>query len=87
MTKTLRKPIEGTPATEQTSTELKPQAVREMLGLELAEMAEVMGMGEFGYSAWERGTRRPGGPAFQLLKVINDAGSKVLPVLRDVQSN
>ena len=82
MTKTLRKPLEGTPATDSADAELKPQTVREKAGLELAEMAKLMGMGEFGYGAWERGTRRPGGPAYQLLKVINAAGPQVLPILQ-----
>lgn len=47
-----------------------PRAIREKAGLTRAEMAELLGMSEFGYSAWEAGTRRPGGPAFQLLRLI-----------------
>lgn len=82
MTKTLRSPLEGTPANTEEKTELCPREVREKAGLEISEMADAMGMGEYGYGAWERGIRQPGGPAFQLLKVINANPDQILPELQ-----
>ena len=86
MTKTLREPIKGTPITTVSNDELDPRRVRESAGLEPAEMAKLMGMGEYGYTAWERGIRKPGGPAFQLLKVIADAPEHVVPLLQESSS-
>lgn len=84
MTKTLRKPIEGTPIKTSSKNELDPKSVREKAGLAPAEMAKLMGMGEYGYTAWECGIRKPGGPAFQLLKVIADAPAHVVSLLQEV---
>lgn len=53
------------------SPELSPLEVREEAQLSREEMAEMLGMSDFGYTAWENGTRRPGGPAFQLLRLIS----------------
>ena len=86
MTKTLRSPLEGTPALIEDNTGLDPRKVREAAGLQLVEMASLMGMGENGYAAWERGVRRPGGPAFQLLKVVANAPEHVVPLLQEEAS-
>ncbi len=89
MTKTLRKPIEGTPVTATnpaSNDDLDPRHVREKAGLTAADMAELMGMGEYGYTAWERGIRRPGGPAFQLLKVLAAAPEHVLLLLNEARA-
>ncbi|WP_137703145.1 helix-turn-helix domain-containing protein [Marimonas lutisalis] len=58
-----------------------PRAVREKAALDQSQMAELMGMSDFGYSAWERGHRRPGGPAYQLLRLIDADPDRVLKVL------
>lgn len=63
-------------------TELDPRAVREKAGLDRASMADLMGMSEFGYNAWETGTRRPGGPAYQLLRLIDKDPKTILGFLR-----
>ena len=34
-------------------------------------MATLFGMSEFGYGLWENRTRRPGGPAYGLLFLLN----------------
>ena len=52
--------------------ELDPRKVREKAGLSVERMAALMAMSEFGYNAWERGDRRPGGPAYQLLRLLDD---------------
>jgi len=51
--------------------EIDPKAVREKAGLAAAEMAALIGMSEYGYTAWEAGHRRPGGPAHRLLALID----------------
>ncbi|WP_322865278.1 helix-turn-helix domain-containing protein [Aquicoccus sp. G2-2] len=60
--------------------ELSPLDVREEAQLSRPEMAQMLGMSDFGYTAWENGTRRPGGPAFQLLRLISEdpAGTKAV---------
>ena len=50
---------------------LDPQQVREKADLSRAEMAELMGMSEMGYGLWEKGSRRPGGPAYKLLFLLD----------------
>ena len=67
MTKQDRSPMTGSPATQPG---LEPQSLREAAGLSQEEMAELLGMGDYGYSAWERGVRKPGGPALKLLALI-----------------
>ena len=67
MTKQDRSPLTGSPATQP---DLEPQSLREAAGLSQEEMAELLGMGDYGYSAWERGARKPGGPALKLLALI-----------------
>lgn len=51
---------------------LDPLSVRTKAHLNLTEMANLMGMSETGYEIWEEGTRRPGGPAYQLLFLLNN---------------
>ncbi|KUJ80972.1 helix-turn-helix domain-containing protein [Ruegeria profundi] len=60
-------------AQEKTSSfaEASPLEVREKVGLTISEMAELIGMSEFGYRMWEQETRRPGGPAYKLLALLN----------------
>ncbi len=62
--------------------DLDPRAVREKAALERPEMAALMGMSDFGYNAWEAGTRRPGGPAYRLLRLIERHPKTVIPALR-----
>ena len=47
-----------------------PRAVREQANLTQAQMATLVGMSLSGYRKWEQGTRRLGGPAAALLRVI-----------------
>lgn len=51
--------------------QINPKSVREQTGLSLGEMADLIGMSEYGYTAWEEGWRRPGGPAYRLLALIS----------------
>ena len=60
---------------------INPRTVREKAGLSVEEMAGLMAMSEFGYSAWEQGHRRPGGPAHQLLRLLADDPKAVAKVL------
>ena len=60
---------------------LDPATVRAKAGLTIEEMAALMAMSAFGYTAWERGNRRPGGPAFQLLRLLNDDPKTVAKAL------
>lgn len=62
---------------------LDPKAVREKAGLPQTEMAALLGMGSFGYRQWEEGTRRPGGPAFRLLYLLNDNPANVIAALTE----
>lgn len=50
---------------------LNPRTVRDKAGLNVSEMADLMGMSEVGYVSWENGTRRPGGPAYKLLFLLD----------------
>ena len=47
-----------------------PREVRQQAKLTQAQMAPLMGMSLSGYRKWEQGTRRVGGPAATLLRVI-----------------
>jgi DNA-binding transcriptional regulator YiaG len=60
------------PANEEKFENLDPQSVRNKAGLSLTEMADLIGMSEAGYNAWEKGTRRPGGPAYKLLFLLDN---------------
>lgn len=74
MNETLKSPLSGeaaADAAEPGETQAPdPRQVREKTGLSREEMAGLMGMGDYGYSAWERGIRTPGGPARKLLALI-----------------
>ncbi len=61
--------------------DLDPTQVRKKAGLSVEEMAALMAMSEFGYNAWERGQRRPGGPAYQLLRLLDDDPTTVAKAL------
>lgn len=61
-----------TQPTSATPAELSPREVRESADMTQEEMAEVLNMSLFGYQSWEAGRRRPGGPARQMLKLIED---------------
>ena len=57
---------------------LNPEEVRQRAGLSRPDMARLLGMSEFGYGQWELGSRRPGGPAYRLLFLLNrDPGTTV----------
>ncbi|CUK15882.1 putative zinc finger/helix-turn-helix protein, YgiT family [Shimia thalassica] len=75
------------PSTEGTETsdcarELLPGIVRKKLGLSMADMAELIGMSEFGYHNWEMGNRRPGGPALKLLALLDVQPKAILDWLK-----
>ncbi len=59
-----------------------PRQVREKTGLTEARMAELMGMSQNGYALWEKGARRPGGPAYRLLQLIENDPKGVIAALR-----
>ena len=59
-----------------------PLEVREKAGLTVSEMAELIGMSEFGYKLWENGARRPGGPAFKLLALLDAHPKETVARLR-----
>jgi len=56
---------------EDPKAKIDPKAVREKAELSQEQMATLMGMSATGYLSWEQGERRPGGPAFQLLRLID----------------
>jgi DNA-binding transcriptional regulator YiaG len=64
---------------------ISPADVREKAGLSTAEMADLLGMSASGYSQWEAGTRRPGGPAYRLLHLISREGQTVIDALRKIE--
>ncbi|WP_216825804.1 DNA-binding transcriptional regulator [Ruegeria sp. EL01] len=59
-----------------------PLEVREKAGLTAAEMAELIGMSEIGYKLWESGARRPGGPAYKLLALLDAHPKETVARLR-----
>jgi DNA-binding transcriptional regulator YiaG len=59
-----------------------PLEVRAKTGLTVTEMAELIGMSESGYELWENGTRRPGGPAFKLLALLDAHPKETVARLR-----
>ncbi|GAA6162611.1 hypothetical protein NBRC116590_03150 [Pelagimonas sp. KU-00592-HH] len=73
---------EGENGTTPKELEILPRLVREKLGLSVAEMAELIGMSEFGYRNWEAGSRRPGGPALKLLALLDAQPKQVLDLLK-----
>lgn len=62
---------ETTPDKAPDAPELDPRRVRENAGLDPSSMAALLGMSDFGYRAWEAGQRKPGGPAWRLLALID----------------
>ncbi len=64
-------PAQGTRSDTKSEPGATPLEVREKAGLTVTEMAELIGMSEPGYELWENGTRRPGGPAFKLLALLD----------------
>ena len=74
------KPLTGTPALAQDLT--TPEEIRCAAGLTAEEMAALLGMGDYGYSAWERGALTPGGPALKLLALIATDPIKMIAALR-----
>ncbi len=64
---------------------VSPAKVRDRAGLTKTDMADLLGMSEYGYLQWESGLRRPGGPAFRLLHLIDRKGADVIEMLRDVR--
>jgi DNA-binding transcriptional regulator YiaG len=63
---------------------LDPATVRKSAQLSLQEMADLIGMSLNGYSMWERGSRTPGGPALQLLRLIADDPSGIILALQAI---
>lgn len=59
-----------------------PRSVREALGLSRAEIADLLGMSEYGFSQWEDGKRNPGQPAWRLLFLMETCGQTTLDGLR-----
>ena len=75
------KALTGTHAfTQEPNT---PEAIRRAAGLTAEEMAGIFGMGDYGYTAWERGARTPGGPALKLLALIATDPCKMIAALRE----
>ena len=69
-----------------TETPLTPSAVRQRADMTTADMADLMGMSEYGYKQWESGQRRPGGPAWRLLHLIDVASERTIADLRSFKS-
>lgn len=86
MNKTVNSPLSGEAVADTAGPEdaeaLDPREVREKTGLSREEMAGLMGMGDYGYSAWERGIRTPGGPARKLLALIATDPAKMVDRLQ-----
>lgn len=72
----------GENGTTPKELEILPERVREKLGLSVAEMAELVGMSEFGYRNWEAGSRRPGGPALKLVALLDAQPQLILDWLK-----
>ena len=74
------------PANQDPFERVDPLSVRSKAGLDLTEMANLMGMSEAGYEAWEKGTRRPGGPAFKLLYLLDNNPKEIVAQLSRLKS-
>lgn len=77
--------VKTDPAPASDPAALTPAAVREDAELSRPEMARLLGMSEFGYTQWEAGNRRAGGPAYRLLHLIARDGKPVIDALREAQ--
>ena len=75
-------PAQGTLSDTNSQPVATPLEVREKAGLTVEEMAELIGMSESGYELWENGTRRPGGPAFKLLALLDAHPKETVARLR-----
>ena len=75
------------PANEERIESLDPQSVRKKAGLSLTEMANLMGMSEAGYASWEKGTRRPGGPAYKLLFLLDNNPEDIIAQLSKLKTD
>lgn len=73
---------QGTRSDTNSESVATPLEVREKAGLTVAEIAELIGMSELGYEMWENGTRRPGGPAFKLLALLEAHPKETVARLR-----
>lgn len=85
MNKSVRSPLAGDKV-DNFENILSPEVVRKAAGLAPDEMADLMGMGDYGYSAWERGVKTPGGPARKLLALIASDPPKMIAALRAATS-
>lgn len=75
-------PAQGARSDANSEPVATPHEVREKAGLTVAEMANLIGMSEFGYKLWESGSRRPGGPAFKLLALLDAHPKETVARLR-----
>lgn len=75
------------PTNEVEFENLDPLSVRTKAGLNLTEMAHLMGMSEAGYETWEDGTRRPGGPAYKLLFLLDNNPGAIVAQLGTRKTN
>ena len=76
-------PAQGNRSDTNSEPAAKPLEVREKAGLTVVEMAELIGMSESGYKLWESGARRPGGPAFKLLALLDAHPKETVARLRE----
>lgn len=70
--------------TTQRPNQLEPRAVRQQAELSEEDMASLMGMSINGYRLWENGQRRPGGPAFKLLGLMDSDTEATVRRLRSL---
>ncbi|WP_299425282.1 hypothetical protein [uncultured Shimia sp.] len=75
------------PTNEVEFENLDPLSVRTKAGLNLTEMAHLMGMSEAGYETWEDGTRQPGGPAYKLLFLLDNNPDAIVAQLGTRKTN
>ncbi len=76
-------PAQGNRSDTNSEPFATPLEVREKAGLTAAEMAELIGMSESGYKLWESGVRRPGGPAYKLLALLDAHPKETVTRLRE----
>ncbi len=76
-------PAQGARSDTNSEPVATPLEVREKAGLTVAEMAELIGMSESGYKLWESGARRPGGPAYKLLALLDAHPKETVTLLRE----
>jgi DNA-binding transcriptional regulator YiaG len=60
---------------------LDPKTIRNKIGLNLSEMANLMGMREKQYDLWEQGMRGAGGPAYRLLYLLEKDPNEIVAQL------